>query len=434
MLAAATALEPYYRHSTANAAICLYRGGIPVHNASSGEAARFDGRVVLNWKPQPEMVVEVWGPLAGAAARVLMPGTEMSASSPTFTKHLPSQRSMRRLPYRAGIHATAPVEAPRVGLIGDPAQSIVMHGVNLSKVFTKVLVAAGSTVVPQRMDLRGGGWAITVDPAPQGEALQRQLLVEGGYAITHTLVATKTRGEPTTLPEAEGLREALSLFYQFAYGRSIGIVLPVGLHPSGKAIWTSWQLPYLQPLYSVWAWVGYENGAELESMWPNFIALWSDPYWELTLRLAIGYYVIANRPIPVNLAIGTAHMVLDMLAFAVLVEDRQILSKSGFEHRSATENLRQLLSALAIPTTIPPDLTHLAGLQIGGHLADGPAAVSKLRNEVAHLRRSASIMPTTFLVDVWRLAMWYVEMILFRLLDFHGAYRSRLTWELEPVP
>ncbi len=429
---APTVVVPYYAHTTPNEDICLYRGLLTVVAPQHGATARVRGRVAVKWKPQPDLTAEISGVL-GNHPVALFPGIDQIAVCPRF-RRVPRQRTMRTAPIHGDVHLSLSISNPDVGLLGEAVPSVVMHVVNMERLFTGRLVVADGAELPDRLVLVGGGWNLTVDPSPNAYALQKQLAFEGGYALTHTVKAERADGSTISFDDALDLRDALTMFLRFGLGRSVAVVLPVGLRANGDAAWASWPLPSMDPLRGAWSWIGYENGRELESIWSAFITRWQDGYWELPLRLAVGYYIIANQPRPVNLAIGTAHSVLDMLAYSILVEERRLVSKRRFEARSATENLRALLGALSISSAVPAALTQLHGFRVGAHIADGPEIVVKLRNEMAHLRRNRKVRATPFLVEVWQLALWYAEMVLFRTLDFHGQYRSRLTGTLEGVP
>jgi hypothetical protein len=431
-VALAPIVQPYYCHARPNEDICLYRGPLTVANDSLGSRAPAFGRVTVNWMPQPTVVAEVQANLA-EGPMALFPSPEQTALCPRF-RRLPRQRTMRRLLGRGDVHAEMKIAGGEAGLIHETVPTVLMHVVNLERAWTGRLVAAGPAQLPESLTLVGRGWNIAIDPSPSADSLRDELRVQGGYAMTHTVRAERSDGSMISLPDAMNLQEALSLFFRFGLGRSVTAILPVGVRTNGDAAWASWLLPSMDPLRVSWSWMDYQIGYEWERLWPPYITRWQDPYWELVFRLVIGYYMLANQPRPVNLAIGTAHMVLDLLAYSILVEDRHLLSKSQFEARSATENLRELLATLGISTAIPAASARLQGFIVGGRLADGPQIVAKLRNEVAHLRRGRSVRPTDFLVEAWQLAMWYIEMVIFKLLPYSGQYHNRLTGDIEPVP
>jgi hypothetical protein len=71
--------------------------------------------------------------------------------------------------------------------------------------------------------------------------------------------------------------------------------------------------------------------------------------------------------------------------------------------------------------------------------ADGPRLFTEIRNEIIHPTKNRLSRDHDELVDAWRLSLWYIELVLLRVLRYEGQYASRLLerrWEgdIEPVP
>jgi hypothetical protein len=171
------------------------------------------------------------------------------------------------------------------------------------------------------------------------------------------------------------------------------------------------------------------------------VTRWSDADWKQVLQLAIDLYVTANHQESSQIGLVIAQSALELLAWAILVERRQTLSPEGFEKLAAADTVRLLLELAGVPRAIPAALNALASTsppgQKGGTWRDGPHAVTDLRNGMVHPTKSRRVklgVPTLPWFEAARLSLWYVELVLLRLLDYEGPYRNRLTFREEDVP
>ncbi len=68
---------------------------------------------------------------------------------------------------------------------------------------------------------------------------------------------------------------------------------------------------------------------------------------------------------------------------------------------------------------------------------DGPEALTEIRNLLVHPAKKlrAPDVPADVLVDIGRLAIWYLELALMFLLGYTDLYTSRVEhWQTRPVP
>jgi hypothetical protein len=73
-----------------------------------------------------------------------------------------------------------------------------------------------------------------------------------------------------------------------------------------------------------------------------------------------------------------------------------------------------------------------------GFWADGPEAITRVRNELVHPKGRLPIKVGSVVPDTWRLAQQYIELLILRLAGYRGEFSNRLTakWigEVEKVP
>jgi hypothetical protein len=128
-----------------------------------------------------------------------------------------------------------------------------------------------------------------------------------------------------------------------------------------------------------------------------------------------------------------------------VLQHRVGLSAAAEEMLNATDRLRQLLLWAGIPTALPngfPELPNRAQ-RLGRVSADGPASVIEVRNRLVHPPKTGVQHPewptNGEQREAWTLALWYLELVILRVLEYDGEYASRLQrmgWvgTTEPVP
>jgi hypothetical protein len=104
-----------------------------------------------------------------------------------------------------------------------------------------------------------------------------------------------------------------------------------------------------------------------------------------------------------------------------------MLSRHGFARLPAADQLRVLLSALRIPTGLPPQATALQAKAKANNWVIGPQATVEVRNGIVHPVMDRRLQYTPQLLhDVWTLQQWYIELVLLRLFRHTGTYANRL--------
>jgi hypothetical protein len=156
--------------------------------------------------------------------------------------------------------------------------------------------------------------------------------------------------------------------------------------------------------------------------------LWCDP-----IKIAIHWFVESNLSAGgVEGAIVLTQTALELLSWVYLVEDSATaeMSSTQFEKKlDAAGKIRQLLTRLQIPGTIPAEMTYLAKFagDLGG--ADGPTAIVTLRNGVVHPKQSKRNLvlqtPPMARVEAQQIGLWYLELVLLHLFNYDSIYYPR---------
>ena len=232
--------------------------------------------------------------------------------------------------------------------------------------------------------------------------------------------------------DVEFLKRALSSFLSFTTGRLVGIALPVGLDESGTPKYVEWDSTLFEPVEDFKSWYSHRHPASLEPLFQNFVRRLQEPLWGRALLEPIRQYVAANA-LWKDFAVGTvtACAALESLTWTVLVQEEETMSSAKHRSLQAAGRLRDLLSWAQIPVAVPGAMAALHDLAQSKNM-DGPAIVFWIRNRIAHPDREAELNRNE-VHDAWTVSLWYLELVLLKILGFSGEYRSRVSGDQNPI-
>jgi hypothetical protein len=255
------------------------------------------------------------------------------------------------------------------------------------------------------------------------------LRVEGGFALTHA--GRLCRSDGATFNAEAALEAVESIAQLLSFGRS-GACWPfemVGLDAAQRVVWRTYDRPNVAPWRSELRWFAPEDPAGLGRVFEGMRRRWHDPQQRDVLKRAI--YLLGDastRGVEPGLIIAQA--VLELMAWEVVVNESRAVSGSGFGTLTAADQMRLLLTSLAIPTAIPPNLTDLVAYAKANACSDGPEVLTNIRNRWAHPPRKGqlrSVGPEQ--VGAWQLALWYA------LVQLHWPLRApRSAWHRRVCP
>jgi len=225
------------------------------------------------------------------------------------------------------------------------------------------------------------------------------------------------------------------LFYLlgFARGALIGLALPVAYNASDEPVWLAWRVTSAEYWHNTLNWCDSRHLHELSPLFNSWLQRTEDPFWWDILRRAVRECLTANVPKPVETAIAVSHSTLELLAWAVLVVDKQWLNPNDGK-LAVAGRMRLLLRWAGIDTAIDPRLTALHALAKKENLPDGPKALAYVRNRIVHPPvKQPNGKPLWLshdeLTESWRLGLEYAELVILRILGHSGHYGGRFHME-----
>lgn len=264
------------------------------------------------------------------------------------------------------------------------------------------------------------------------------------YDFTFVVEAVP-RALPIDEAQVEQLTMRMLVLLSFLAGSEVGVHPIVGLDSNGRVVAARWAAPRVSYQSSGWRWCpDHLFSTALPILADGLCETSTNPAVDACVRRAIQLFLAANGHGVLDVKIPVACSGLELLAWCLLQDDGW-LSPDGLSRLSAAgHQLRLLLKWAGMPITLPSDFTALdaRGRKLSNPQLSGSDLVFNVRNALVHPPRKLTDIEWPSgeeLFETWRLAMWYLELVILRVLGYEGDYISRLklsgtVWDTERLP
>jgi hypothetical protein len=323
-----------------------------------------------------------------------------------------------------------------------PLATLLFHVINFPRFFESGAnsqsishsTSSNGFVMLGRVVLVDSPWQIELQEMRETKAIAEKLRKTSGFGITHVGQLKRQDGKPFTAKEADEVLSDLHSFLGFANGAWSPPVLMVGFDAAGERVYEQWGSRICTPWEVHWRCFDTHHAEFLRALYPGFRTLLHDPAMGDAVRTALYWYLRSNRGgegAGIDSGVILSQATLERLTIAYLEAQGAFVAKTA-------ANLRETLSRLGIPTTIPKALTSLAKGASEAGWKDGPHAITSVRNELTHPKKRLPFKVGSVVYETWNLSQWYIELIILRLAGYDGEYGNRLVkrWagQVEPVP
>lgn len=428
-----TPLEPVYPFNESGRPIVLHRGpigGVDPDDQSGLVEMTFDARPGLRWSIERDVGLPSVD-LGEVDLRIYRRGQHWMLAA-----------------HRSGA-SSGWINSVELTDANARLSRVLVHWLNLPSILGTAILEQHKASAERwwrgRWQVDVEGWTLTLDSRPDHHKVFKDVREASVYVLTHVMELRRTDGSDFAPAEARALLECLRVSFSFGFGRWVAAVLPMGYDTAGNTVWESWTSPICEPARrtgSAWLYRGRpEDVAELVH---RALPAFSDQSRDGTTRLQMILAVQAVETGFVEQRILAAFPALENLAWVTLVLGGLVSAKTYGNRKKwpGERRLRRLLELAQIPTGIDGNsLPSLASFASAEHLADGPAAVTRVRNRLIHPQKPGDeIYSHAGLVqDVWYLSRHYLNLLILYSIGYRGEYMKQMPpfgWEgsTEAVP
>lgn len=297
--------------------------------------------------------------------------------------------------------------------------------------------------------LKTGGWQIRLQPHRDIAALRKKARSSQQVVLSGVGEICKEDVSQFKKKEVRSILKALRFFLSFAFADWSPPLLVVGSNEVADKSWQMWANYDILPRSSLGGWLDEQHGQCLADAFPGFMRVWGNTKWQEPMQFAVDWLIEASRTKGAAGGIAFGQIPLEMLAWLVFVDDKEVVPEPEFDRLSAASKLQMLLDYCEVPFEVPEGLEMLTVLSQKTKYTSGPQLATKVRNTIIHPnRRDREALPSwdkahstrsgTVLWEARQLFKWYTTLVLLRLIGYSGSYVSRLTFrklnDLQQVP
>lgn len=427
-------LEPFYTMQNPDIRVMLFRGKIKL---STSEATCIgNGIIYLKWKPLPNIGFRLNCDAYHFESNVLPP------------MGYAKLEIINRPASNIDVWVTNINRRSSTSILGEFANSktICMKQAECDEVkfhMTNFIHYPGSIVA----DYNSNNWRIRIKEVNNAQKIYEGLKKSAGYAITHA-GSIESKSGVFDFDEARNQLNILYYFFAFLSGRWCGPILSVGFS-NGEKSWKAWDV-VTKESYAIldnltndgknnrravswprdrlrltsgtpgWNWTLLVSETELRKIFEGFLKKWNDESWINPLKTAVFLYVESNQ--------GSGGTEGSIIMVQSALELLTAMESNGIRRLDADERIRQYLKKKKIPERVPDYLEELKNFTENindGKLADGPRAITYIRNKITHSSEKYASdlqkVPDKIKLQASWLGIWYLEMSLLRLFDYFGS-------------
>lgn len=284
-----------------------------------------------------------------------------------------------------------------------------------------------------RLILENNDYLVVLDKRVNYMELNESLNERGGYVILYDGEISGKK-KALTVENTHDIIQCLGTFLSFLNGRRTSPFFLQGIHEK-EVKWCIYTNYLVDDYKTVNTWPQRNSVNGINDIWIKFCSLWKDRDNRNFLTFFTHWYVESNGHSGFTEgSIIMAQTALELVYNWWIVEEKDMITGKDSENISASNKIRLLLSQLGIDDSVPPQYDELIKfINENPEIKGAPEAVVQIRNAIIHSqgekRRKLSNIHFLAKYQALQMYIWYMELSLLRILDFHGLYFNRCSKE-----
>lgn len=293
-----------------------------------------------------------------------------------------------------------------------------------------------------QVQLDWNGWSILLQPHQNISSLRLKARIQQEIVLCGIGEIRKSDCTCFKRKEVIPVLELLSVYLSFAFGEWSPPMLTIGSNNFTDRSWYFLTNRHAMPNPWCKGWLYERHGWNLSKAFSGFARMWEKSNWREPIELAIEWLIESHRLADRSASsIAFSQIPLEMLAWMMFVDDRNVVENDEFDKLSAASKLQLLLTDCGISLEVPSDLTGLKTIAAeSSKFNTGPKLVTKVRNTIVHPnKRNRKLLldweakyrvnASQVRIETQKLFRLYTTLVLLRLFEYEGDYANRLTSE-----
>lgn len=321
---------------------------------------------------------------------------------------------------------TSPVN---IGNIEEPVDYIQFELTNQEQRQGNLVQTNKNTASLNRLVLADNIHEIIIDEYADNMRLRNELGQIGGFQFLSSGKIKAINGNLLRFEELESSFEKLSQFLLFLNGRKSSPLIFYG-YKNEEIVWKYIQTSECDQYNYYNGWVLKHEDLGLSEIWDKFSNLWANKNDRESLTIILKWYNEANKQnISLESGILLIQNALELLFNWLITEKFMFVSSSDANGLSASAKIGILLSNFQLEPIIPKELNELKKYSKAFNFINGPDTITHVRNcivhsnskKIGHLQKLSELAKK----EALNMGIWYVEIILLKLLQYEGEYHNR---------
>lgn len=335
-----------------------------------------------------------------------------------------------------------------------------------------------SSISHGRLIFSDNKYRVIIDKLFNFDKVMKSFYYNSGSAITHNAMICKLDDSCLTFNEAIEKLDELNRFFSFLRGHKISAVLPIGfeiinkfpfsilfkkpfstvkvlfssksisklrniknwkyLFAKAKIRWEIWDYnDKAEHFKGVLSWFRYNLTEEIEELYSKYIQIMKNSDWKNCFIIISDLYFQSNQKNgDIITLISINQVVFEHISWIKYVEIDRTDTPAQNNNKNAEAKLRDIINWLNISPSIPSNFTNLSSIALTNSWTDGVQSLIRIRNKFIHPKSGdfKSSFDENVKLEAWTLGIYYIELILLRIIDFKGNYYNRIEKKVEKVP
>ena len=425
-------IDSQVRMLEANSAIPIYTGDFEL--SGDIKTVILNGTISYNWFPNSGVYFEgipkidlkefISFNIENKALKLIKDGIPMGDVFIISTNYGHSESNL----YIKGVFSGQAV----IGDISISVEKIIFSVPNLRDFFgdpIKVVTENNLSTCKGRVTLKNEESTIILDKSDLYKDLKTSVDKRGGYLILYS-GELSLNNKSITLESSREIFHCLDTYLSFLNGRRTSGLFAHGLH-QGNVKWVDYSDYHVDTYKAVTSWPPRHSIGGINEAWISFSSMWKSPDDKNFLTSFIHWYVEANGLVAFSEgSIILAQTALELVYNWWIVENKAMITGKDSENISASNKIRLLLSQIGLDCNVPKALSELNKfVKTNPEIDDAPEAVVQIRNAIIHSqkekRKKLNSIHYKAKYEALQLCLWYMELSLLKILNYHGKYFNR---------